>query len=170
MSAERNISIFISFNIYVIYSYADSCRKNHNDTIIKTRETSLKIYTSHIICNVCVWQGVGDWTKTAIYWPSISVVSFSFSWCLTGGPGAQLSAECWLPLPHLVNNGSPNLLGVPRAPSVGYGFPYHFSSLTRLTPTRLTPTGLTSCPPSYIIVQSPTQSPTQSLEWHVWSS
>ena len=24
--------------------------------------------------------------------------------------------------------------------------------------------------PSYIIVQSPTQSPTQSLEWHVWSS
>ena len=25
-------------------------------------------------------------------------------------------------------------------------------------------------PPSYIIVQLPTQSPTQSLEWHVWSS
>ena len=37
---------------------------------------------------------------------AISVVSFSFSWCSTGGPGAQLSAECWLSLPHLVTNGS----------------------------------------------------------------
>ena len=36
----------------------------------------------------------------------ISVVSFSFSCCSTGGPGAQLSAECWLSLPHPVTNGS----------------------------------------------------------------
>ena len=50
----------------------------------------------------------------------ISVVSFSFSWCSTGGPEAQLSAECWLSLPHLVTNGSPKLLGDPRAPSTGW--------------------------------------------------
>ena len=36
----------------------------------------------------------------------IGVVSFSFSWCSTGGPGAQLSAECWLALPKLVSNSS----------------------------------------------------------------
>ena len=61
---------------------------------------------------------------------AVSVVSFSFSWCSTGGPGAQLSAEClafsttschqwvsestrgpegpfgreWLSLPHLISN------------------------------------------------------------------
>ena len=56
--------------------------------------------------------------------------------CSTGGPGAQLSAECWLSLPHLVSDFS------------GPQLPDFLSS------------------PSYIIVQSPTQ----SLEWHVWSS
>ena len=60
---------------------------------------------------------------------AVSVVSFSFSRCSTRGPGAQLSAECWLSLPHLVTNGSPKLLGVPRAPSAGCGFPYHILSL-----------------------------------------
>ena len=54
-----------------------------------------------------------------------SRVSFSFSWCSTGGPGAQLSADFSGPL------------------------------LTDFLSS-----------PSYIIVQSPTQ----SLEWHVWSS
>ena len=47
------------------------------------------------------------------------------------------SAFCWLSLPHLVSNSSDPQLA-------------DFPSL-----------------PSYIIVQSPTQSPTQSLEWHV---
>ena len=64
---------------------------------------------------------------------AISVVSFSFSWCSTGGPGAQLSA----------------------------GFLYHILSPT---PDLQLTDFLSS--PSYIIVQSPTQ----SLEWHVWSS
>ena len=71
---------------------------------------------------------------------AIGVVSFSFSWCSTGGPWAQLSAECWLALQHLVSNSSDIQLS-------------DFLSS-----------------PSYTIVQSPTQSPTQSLEWHVWSS
>ena len=33
-------------------------------------------------------------------------------------------------LQHLVTNGSPKLLGVPRAPSAWSGFPYHISSIT----------------------------------------
>ena len=85
----------------------------------------------------------GSWrpniTATHILTPTlmaIGVVSFSFTWCSTGGPGAQLSAECWLALQHLVSNSSDLQLTD------------FLSSL------------------SYIIVQSPTQ----SLEWHVWSS
>ena len=73
-----------------------------------------------------------------------SSVSFSFFWCSTGGLGAQLSA----------------------------GFLYHILSLTHLISNSSdlqlvwSPTHWLSIPPSYIIVQSPTQ----SLEWHVWSS
>ena len=93
---------------------------------------------------------------------AISIVSFSFSWCSTGGPGAQLSAECWFSQPHLVTNGSPNSLGVPRAFSAGWwlSLPHLVSISSDLQLTDF----LSS--PSYIIVQSPTQ----SLEWYVWSS
>ena len=120
---------------------------------------------------------------------AISVVSFSFSWCSTGGPGAQLSAECWFFLPHLVTNGSPKLLGAPRAPSAGSGFPYHILSATSLDPnssgapmapsawcgfpyhilsiTRLISNCLTSVLTELYNTSTPTQSPTQSLEWHV---
>ena len=37
---------------------------------------------------------------------AISVVFFVLQGCSTGGLGAQLSAGCWLSLPHLVTNGS----------------------------------------------------------------
>ena len=65
---------------------------------------------------------------------AISVVSFSFSWCSTRGPGAQLSAEWWLSLLHLITNWScpQTPPGVPWAPLAGCGFPYHILSLTRL--------------------------------------
>ena len=73
-------------------------------------KTSLKKYTSHFIWKGCVCereleteQNCNILTPTLM---AISIVSFSFSWCSTGGPGAQLSAECWLSLPHLVTNGS----------------------------------------------------------------
>ena len=113
-----------------------------------------------------MWEGVETKQKCNILTPTftaISLVSFSFSWCSTGGPGAQLSAECWLSLPHLVTNGS----GLQtnwgsRGPLLpGGGFLYlFFSDFSFLQLTDF----LSS--PSYIIVQSPTQ----SLEWHVWSS
>ena len=91
-----------------------------------------------------------------------SVVSFSFSSCLTGGPGTQLSAECWLSLPHLVTNESPKLTGGPKGPfgQVWLSLPHLVSKSSYLQLTDLLSTL------SYIIVQSPTQ----SLEWHVWSS
>ena len=110
-------------------------------------------------------EGVGDRTDQQyinLTSPSgHSHLSFSFSWCSTGGPRAHSAGflyciltptglvpklyrwsfgQVWLSLPHLVSN----------------------SSDLQLTDL------LSSL--SYIIVQSPTQSPTQSLEWHVWSS
>ena len=93
---------------------------------------------------------------------ALSVVSFSFSWCSTGGPDAHLSAECWLSLPHLVTNGFLKLLGGPRAPLAWRGFPYHSLSIT---PT----VWLLALTELYNSLM-PTQSPTQSLEWHIWSS
>ena len=89
-----------------------------------------------------MWEGVGDWTKTAKYWPHQLLQTWPcvvlVLMMLNRRPGG--SAFCCLSLPHPVSNSSDLQLTV------------FLSS------------------PSYIIVQSPTQSPTQSLEWHVWSS
>ena len=56
---------------------------------------------------------------------AVSVVSFSFSWCSTGGPGAQLSAGLWLSLLHLISNFfGPQLNRGPRGPlRPGMAFP-----------------------------------------------
>ena len=61
--------------------------------------------------------------------------------------------------------GLQNSIGGPRAPSAGCGFPYHI-----LSPTSLNPNCLTSCLDRVYNSSTPTQSPTQSLEWHVLSS
>ena len=93
-----------------------------------------------------------------------SRVSFTFSWAAqpeSRGPSFLLSAvlstaSClWLIW-------SPTQSGVPRAPSAGWwlSLPHLVSNSSELQLTDF----LSS--PSYIIVQSPTQ----SLEWHVWSS
>ena len=49
----------------------------------------LKKYASHFICNVCVWEGVGDWTELQyidppLLWPS--------ALCLSRSPDAQPEA------------------------------------------------------------------------------
>ena len=79
----------------------------------------LSVYLQRFVCErkLETEQNCNILTPTLM---AISVVSFSFSWCSSGGPGAHLSAECWLSLPHLVTNGSPNIRGVPRAPSPGW--------------------------------------------------
>ena len=83
---------------------------------------------------------------------AVNLVSFSFSWCSTGGPGVH-SAWWWLSLLHLISNfsGSQTPSGFPRAPSTGCGFPYHISS-SSLSNSTATRTRLLSCL-SYIIVQ-----------------
>ena len=86
---------------------------------------------------------------------TVNVVSFSFSWCSTGGPEVH-SAGCWLSLLHLISNfsGPQTPSGFPRAPSAGCGFPYHNSSNSTLTRTRIQLSFLLSWL-SYIIVQRP---------------
>ena len=131
------LNLFIKLFLVWKTCYILICRvmlkesQRHND---KGRaKTSLeKICTSHFIVRirkglirVLLWEGVGDRTKTAIYWPPV----------------------LW-----------PSVLCLSHSPGLLY---YH------LSPTSLVPNSsdfLSS--PSYIIVQSPTQ----SLEWHVWSS
>ena len=74
----------------------------------------------------------------------------------TGGP------LCWLSLLHLITNwsGPQTLSGVPMVPSVGWwlSLPYLVSDFSGPQLADFL------SPPSYIIVQSPTQSPTQSLD------
>ena len=107
--------------------------------------------------------------RTAIYWPPLLWPS---ALCLSHSPDAQpeargrtLLAFSTVSYHQLVC--SPNSIGGPHGP---------FCWVVAFTTTSLlqlvwTPALLTSCfSPSYIIVLSPTQSPTQSLEWHVWSS
>ena len=99
---------------------------------------------------------------------AISVVSFSFS--RAAQPEARelsflLSAGF---LYHILSpTGLQTPSGVPRTPSAGWwiSLPLLVSNSSDLQLTDLQLTGFLSAP-SYIIVQSPTQ----SLEWHVWSS
>ena len=90
---------------------------------------------------------------------AVNVVSFSFSWCSTGGPGVY-SAGWWLSLLHLISNfSSPQTpSGFLRAPSAGSGFPYHISSITPSPTVTATVTWLLSWL-SYIIVQRPLDRP-----------
>ena len=166
-------------NTDVVFSHAYTstyiCWIHTDAIIIQTSENFFKKYISHFIVRfACERELETDQRLQHIDLTSPSGhsrVSFSFSWCSTGVQGAQISAECWLFLPHLVTNGSPKLLGAPRAPSTVCGFPYPISSLTRLI-SNSSDHQLTDflSLPSYLIVQSPTQSPTQYLEWHVWLS
>ena len=161
-----------------------------------------KICTSHFIVRVrkgllrvLLWEGVGDWTKIAIYWPplfmAVSVVSFSFSRDAqpeAQGPSSLLDdgfLYCILALTSLDPNSIRGLKGPLRraffttsyqqllwtptpqglqAPSFWCGFPFYISSLT---PSDLC---LTSVLTELYNSSTPAQSPTQSLEWHVWSS
>ena len=144
--------------------------QHHNDTIIKTQEDFFnKICTSHFICSVCVWEWVGDRTELQYIDPHSygrqRCVFLVLQGCSTGGPGAQLSVGWCLSLLHLISNfsGPQTPSGFPRASSAWRGFPYHILSATYL---QLSSTILTELYNS----STPTQSPTRSLEWHVWSS
>ena len=108
-------------DIIYMHIYTYRCRI-HIDAMIKTSEDFFKkIYLSLYLKGLCVWERVGDRTKTATYWPPQPIrtspcVVLALLGCSTGGPGAQLSAECWLSAPHLVTNGSSNSIGGPVGP------------------------------------------------------
>ena len=102
------------------------------------------------------WKPNRNWNILTYTLMAVNVVSFSFSWCSTGGPVVR-SARCWLSLLNLISifSGPQTPSGFPRAPSAGCGFPYHISSITP-TPTRTaTATGTQLSWLSYIIVQRP---------------
>ena len=117
-----------------------------------------------------MWEGVGDWTKTAIYWPQLlwpSALCLSCSPVLLNQrPGG--SAFCWVLALSTTSchQGVSKLHRGSRGPlRPGVAF---------LTSSRLY---LVCSPIDWLPVltelynsSTPTQSPTQSLEWHVWSS
>ena len=137
--------------------------QHHNDTIIKTQEDFFnKIFTSHFIARVrkgllkvCVWEGAGDRTETAIFWPPLLWPS---TLCLSYSPDAQPEAlgstllddgflYCILSATSLI----PKLHRGSRGPF--HGFLYHNSSIP-VSNSTATRTQL-----SYIIVQRPLDRP-----------
>ena len=95
---------------------------------------------------------------------AVNVVSFSFSWCPTEGPGVH-SAGCWFSLLHLISNfsGPQTPSGFPRAPSAMCGFPFHISSITPSPTVTATRTVLTSV----LTELYNSSTPTRSLKSHV---
>ena len=124
---------------------------------IKMSKDFFKKYTSHFIARFACERELETEQNCNILTPTlmaITIVFFLFSWCSTGGPGAHSAGflYCILSPTGLV----PKLHWGSRGPLLlGGSFPYNIFSPT--------PDFLFS--QSYIIVQSPTQ----SLEWHVWS-
>ena len=94
---------------------------------------------------------------------ALSGVSFSFSWCSTRGPGAHSAGFLYYFLSATSLDADSS--GAPRAPDAWCGFPYYISSNFVRSVTVWLPV-LTELYNS----STSTQSPTQSLEWHVWSS
>ena len=138
----------------------------------------------------------GSWrpNRTAIYWPPLLWPS---ALCLSRSPGLRNRrprgpALCWkmaffTASYHQLVSKAPS--GVPWSPSAGCGFPYHILSATSLDPNSIGgPEGRfglvwlflpllvsdSNCSLTVLTElynsSTPTQSPTQSLEWHVWSS
>ena len=97
-----------------IYTYTCTI---HIDAVIKTSEDIFKkIYPSLYwkgskgLLKVLLWEGVGDRTELQHIDPHSyghqRCVFLVLQGCSIRGPGAQLSAECWLSLTHLVSNSS----------------------------------------------------------------
>ena len=129
---------------------------------------SLYCKGSKRLFKVLLWEGVGDRTElqyidSQLLWPS--------ALCLSRSPGLlnrrpKGSAFCWLLAFSTASYQqllwSPNFIGVPEGPfgRVWLSIPHLVSNSNSwlLVLTEL------------YISSTPTQSPTQSLEWHVWSS
>ena len=113
-----NLEFYLVLNhqyVYMLYRhnqlYIHICMQKKNDDTIKTSgHSSLEKYTSHFICNglkelwkVMCERWVGDWTKTATYWPSPAPLAMTV--CLSRSPG-------------LLNQGPGGPASLPRASSL----------------------------------------------------
>ena len=152
----------------VAFSYTCSCRIHTDAMNNRRRKTSLTKYLpltllqgfekgySKFVCEREL-ETEQNWNILTPTLMAVNVVSFSFSWCSTGGPG------CWLSLLHLISNfsGPQTPSGFPRAPSAACGFPYHHSSITPSPALTATHTQLSWVQSwlSYIIVQRPLNRP-----------
>ena len=144
-----------------IYTY--TCRI-HIDAMIKTSDTVLKkniplTLFERVVCVRGSWRP----NRTAIFWPQRLWPS---ALCLSCSPDPQPKARgpsflLAFSTTSCHQRVTKTQSGVPKAPSAGWwlSLPY----LSDFSDLQLT--GFLSSP-SYIIVQSTTQ----SLEWHVWSS
>ena len=109
-------------------------------------KTSLKKYTSHFIVKFACERELETEQRLQYIDPRSydhqRCVFLVLQCCSTGGPGAQLSAEFWLSLTHLISNSSDLQLNQgPKGPHPpGGDFLYHI-----LSPTSLVPNSLTSC-------------------------
>ena len=109
------------------------------------RRLLLEKYTSHFTVSFFFCERVEDRKNTATYWP----------------PQPLRTSPCVVLVPKLV--WSPNSIGglqVPFCRAVVFPTTSSFFNSSELILIDFL------SPPSYIIIQSPTQ----SLEWHVWSS
>ena len=129
---------------------------------------SLYCKGSKRLFKVLWWEGAETEQNCNILTPTlmaVNVVSFLLSWCSTRGPGAQLSAGWWLSYCILsATSLDPNSSGPPPP-----GFLYHILS-SNSSNIQLYSNCLTSVLTEWYNSSTPTRSPTQSLEWHVWSS
>ena len=131
---------------------------------------SLYCKGSKRLFKVCVWEGAGDQQKLQYFDPTlmaVNVVSFSFSRCSTGGPGAHSAGDGFLYCILSATSLDPNSSGC-QGP-----FGLMWLSLPHLvynSVRSLTATVLTSVLTELYNSSTPTQSPTQSLKSHVWSS
>ena len=160
-----------------IYILAHIYLERHNDKD-RRRKTSLTKYLYlSLYCKGSkrVTQGLrvrGGWRPNRncnILTPTlmaVNVVSFSFSWCSTGGPGAH-SAGWWLSLLHLISIFTgPQLIRAPRPFRPDVALP----TTTRPSPSPTLTGTVTSVLTELYNCSTSTQSPTRSLKSHVWSS
>ena len=151
----KNILLYSHIQIHAhIYIYMLDTYRRNNKRRAKTSLTNmyLSLYCkgSKRLFKVLWWEGVGDRTETAIFWPH----SYGHQRCVflvllmpTGGPGTHSAGFLYYTLS--ATSLDPNSSGAPRAPSAWCGFPYHIWSITP-SPTVWLLSWL-----SYIIVQRP---------------
>ena len=130
----------------------------HND---KGRaKTSLTKYVSLTLLYRLYVRGSWRQNRTAIYWPPHLWPSALCLSCSLGLLAQRPTLLAFSTTSYQQLLWTPTQLGAPRAPSAWCGFPYQISSIT--------PSDL--CLTSVLTELYNSSKPTQSLEWHVWSS